>query len=60
MMNCLYAVRQWRERRDLQIQKRDEASEKRKAETIAAAKQSIDEFYITYNERRDKAVEKIR
>lgn len=48
--------RQWRERQQLEIERRAEVSEKRKAETIAKAQQDIDDFYENYNAKRDKAV----
>lgn len=53
-------VRQWRERQQLEIQRRDELSEKRKAETVAKAQENIDAFYENYNEKRDKAVQETR
>lgn len=53
-------VREWRERRDLQIQHRDEVSANKKAETVKAAQQNIDEFYDNYNNRRDKQVAQTR
>ncbi|KAK3636164.1 Clathrin light chain [Elasticomyces elasticus] len=49
-------VREWRERRDLAIQHRDEVSESRKKETIKAAQEAVDEFYENYNNKRDKSV----
>jgi len=53
-------VKQWRERRELQIQKRDELSASRKKEVIETAKRAIDDFYENYNVRKDKAIEKSR
>lgn len=53
-------VREWRERRDLQIQHRDEVSASKKAETIKVAQQAIDEFYENYNNKRDKGVAQTR
>jgi hypothetical protein len=38
-------VREWRERRDLQIQHRDEVSHDRKQKTIQEAQETIDDFY---------------
>jgi hypothetical protein len=51
---------QWRERQQLEIAKRTEVSEKRKAETIKQAQQDIDDFYENYNTKRDKAVAETR
>lgn len=53
-------LREWRERRDLQIQHRDEVSAGKKAETIKAAQEAIDEFYENYNNRKDKQVAQTR
>ncbi|KAH9825491.1 clathrin light chain [Teratosphaeria destructans] len=49
-------VRQWRERRDADIARRDEISEGKKQETIKAAHQAIDEFYENYNNRKEKQI----
>ncbi|GAB7343525.1 hypothetical protein MBLNU457_1535t1 [Dothideomycetes sp. NU457] len=53
-------VREWRERRDMAIQHRDEVSANRKAETVKAAQQAIDDFYENYNNKRDKQVAQTR
>ncbi|CAG8980071.1 hypothetical protein HYALB_00013601 [Hymenoscyphus albidus] len=47
-------IKQWRERRDLQLQAREEKSEERKAETIKAAQENIDDFYNNYNTKKEK------
>lgn len=49
-------VREWRERRDLQVQHRDEVSAGKKAETVKAAQEAIDEFYENYNNKKDKQI----
>ena len=46
--------RQWREKRDADLARRDEVSAKKKEETIATARTDIDSFYETYNRRTDK------
>jgi hypothetical protein len=53
-------VREWRERRDLQIQHRDEQSAAKKAETVKAAQEAIDEFYENYNKRKEKQIAQTR
>ncbi|SMR49255.1 unnamed protein product [Zymoseptoria tritici ST99CH_1E4] len=53
-------LREWRERRDLQIQHRDEVSAGKKAETVKAAQQAVDEFYENYNNRKDKQIAQTR
>jgi hypothetical protein len=53
-------IREWRERRDLQIQHRDEVSAERKNKTIDEARQNIDDFYDNYNNKKEKEVAKTR
>ncbi|KAH6668765.1 clathrin light chain [Halenospora varia] len=53
-------IKQWRERRDLQLQSREEKSEERKAETIKAAQTNIDDFYENYNSKKEKAINQTR
>lgn len=53
-------IRQWREQRDAATQKRDELSASKKAETVKAAQEAIDEFYENYNNRKDKQVAQTR
>ena len=57
---CLVDVRQWREARNLQIQRREEISQKKKQETIEQAKQAIDDFYENYNNQKEKAIAQTR
>lgn len=40
----------------MQIEKRDELSEKKKQETIAEAQRAIDDFYENYNRKRERSV----
>lgn len=44
----------WREKRNADLARRDAASEKKKAETIAQARRDIDDFYESYNRKTDK------
>lgn len=53
-------IREWRERRDMAIAHRDEVSANRKAETVKAAQQAIDDFYENYNNKRDKMIAQTR
>jgi hypothetical protein len=52
--------RQWREERNLQIQRREEISQKKKQEVIEQAKQAIDDFYDNYNNQKEKAIAQTR
>lgn len=53
-------IREWRERRDLAIQHRDEVSHERKAQTMEEARQNIDDFYDNYNNKKEKEIAKTR
>lgn len=53
-------MREWRERRDLQIQHRDEVSAERKQKTIKDAQQNIDDFYDNYNNKKEKSLAQTR
>ncbi|KAF2224352.1 clathrin light chain [Elsinoe ampelina] len=53
-------IREWRERRDLAIQHRDQVSADKKAETVKAAHAAIDDFYENYNNKKDKQVAQTR
>lgn len=47
-------IRAWREKRDADIARRDEASAKKKEETVATARKDIDSFYESYNRKVDR------
>lgn len=47
-------IRAWREQRDADIAKRDEASARKKEETVATARKDIDSFYESYNRKADR------
>lgn len=53
-------IKQWRERRDLALQDRNERSQQRKEETIKAAQQNIDDFYENYNSKKEKTIAQTR
>jgi hypothetical protein len=53
-------IREWRERRDLQISHRDEVSHQRKQQTIKEAQENVDDFYENYNNKKDKEITKTR
>ncbi|KAK9487263.1 clathrin light chain [Lipomyces starkeyi] len=54
------AIKEWRERRELAIQRRDQQSEAKKHATRETAKQAIDDFYENYNDKKDKAIAQTR
>ncbi|KAK3366018.1 clathrin light chain [Lasiosphaeria ovina] len=53
-------IKNWREKRDAQNQKRAEQFATQKAETIREAQQNIDDFYENYNNKKEKAVAQTR
>lgn len=53
-------IKEWRERRNLAIQSREEASAGRKQSTVSAAQESIDEFYENYNNKKEKSLAQTR
>jgi hypothetical protein len=53
-------IKEWRERRDLQIRDRDEKAARRKEEVIQAAREAIDDFYENYNNKKDKQIAQTR
>jgi len=48
-------VREWRERRDADLSRRAEASQEKKAATVKKAQEDVDDFYVSYGNRADKA-----
>jgi len=53
-------IKQWRERRDLALQDREQKSAEKKAATIKAAQQNIDDFYENYNSKKEKTIAQTR
>jgi hypothetical protein len=53
-------IKEWRAKRDEEIAKRDKLSDDRRATTITEARQAIDDFYHSYNDKRDKNVAQTR
>lgn len=53
-------LREWRERRDLAIEHRDQVSAERKAQTIKEAQENIDDFYENYNNKKEKQIAQTR
>lgn len=48
------ALKEWKDRRDLEIEEREKANAKSKEEIVAKAQQTIDDFYDNYNTKRDQ------
>jgi hypothetical protein len=51
------AIKEWKARQELEIQRRDELSQTKKNETLEKAKKAIDDFYENYNSKKDDAVD---
>ncbi|KAL3475622.1 clathrin light chain [Aspergillus californicus] len=47
-------VREWREKRDADIARRSELSTEKKESTTQKAREDIDDFYVSYNNKTDK------
>ncbi|ODV78981.1 uncharacterized protein CANTADRAFT_90135 [Suhomyces tanzawaensis NRRL Y-17324] len=45
---------EWKERRDLEISKREEANSKKKKDVVQKAQQTIDDFYDNYNNKKEQ------
>ena len=60
LTNPISQIRQWRERRDLDIAARAKKSAEKKAATISAAQKWTDEFYENYNRKKDRSLAKTR
>lgn len=50
------AIRAWREKQQGEIQRRDAASAERKEEIVRKAEKAIDDFYETYNQKKEKQI----
>ncbi|KAL9049390.1 MAG: hypothetical protein Q9162_007244 [Coniocarpon cinnabarinum] len=53
-------IKDWRERRNMAIQSREEVYAQRKEETERGARQAIDDFYENYNNKKDKGIQTTR
>lgn len=54
------AVKEWKERRDLEISKRDEIASAKAEDLKKEAEKSIDDFYENYNKKKEVGIEKTR
>ncbi|KAL2211909.1 hypothetical protein CC79DRAFT_1285269 [Sarocladium strictum] len=53
-------IKEWRENRDAQIEKRQEQFAAQREETIKEAQQNIDDFYENYNTKKEKGIAQTR
>lgn len=53
------ALKEWKQRRDLEIEEREKANAKKKEEIIKAAQQSIDDFYDNYNSKGEQNAKQV-
>ncbi|KAG7289483.1 hypothetical protein NEMBOFW57_005854 [Staphylotrichum longicolle] len=53
-------IKEWREKRDAQIQKRAEQFAQQRDETVREAQQNIDDFYENYNNKKEKGIAQTR
>lgn len=55
ILTCLlHSYREWRERRDADVVRRAEISNEKKEATVKKAREDIDDFYVSYNNKADK------
>lgn len=52
-------LKEWAERRTLEIEEREKVSAKKRAEIVAAAEQSIDDFYDNYNSKKEQLAKQV-
>lgn len=50
----LVVNREWREKRDADVARRSEVSNEKKEGTVKKAREDIDDFYVSYNNKADK------
>ncbi|KAI4250578.1 MAG: hypothetical protein L6R40_000178 [Gallowayella cf. fulva] len=53
-------VRLWREKRDSDISRREEAAASKKNDRVTKAQRDIDDFYENYNSKKDKSINRTR
>ena len=53
-------IKQWREKRDAQIEKRTEQFAAQREETTKEAQRNIDDFYENYNSKKEKGIAQTR
>ncbi|KAL8945644.1 MAG: hypothetical protein Q9222_007847, partial [Ikaeria aurantiellina] len=53
-------IRQWRTNRDTQITSRESHATSKKTDRVSKAQRDIDDFYETYNSKKDKTVSRTR
>ncbi|OBA24168.1 hypothetical protein METBIDRAFT_118879 [Metschnikowia bicuspidata var. bicuspidata NRRL YB-4993] len=52
-------LKEWKARRELEIEEREKANSKKKADIIAAAQQSIDDFYDNHNNKKEEQAKQV-
>lgn len=53
------ALKDWKERRDLEIAEREKANAKTKEEIVKKAQQTIDDFYDNYNTKKEQSSQQV-
>lgn len=53
------SIKDWRERRELEISERDKANAKKKESIIQEARQTVDDFYDNYNSKKEENSKKV-
>lgn len=55
-MMLIYFASEWRERQREEIEERDQKSAEKREENIRKAEAAIDDFYHTYNQKKEKQI----
>lgn len=54
LLTGCFHYREWRERRDADVARRAEVSNEKKEANVKKAREDIDDFYVSYNNKADK------
>lgn len=53
------SIKEWKQRRDLEIEERENVNAQKKKDILSKAQQTIDDFYENYNQKKDKHVAEV-
>lgn len=53
-------IKTWKEKRDAEIEKKEQGYERKKKDTLEEAEQSLDAFYETYNSKKETALKEAK
>ena len=53
------SIKEWKQRRDLEIEEREKVNEQKKKDILSKAQQTIDDFYENYNLKKEKHIAEV-